>query len=227
MKVLFCSAYDQMGMPPTIFKLANTPLYGFVGHSIQPYREVELLMTAGSHPTQPIVLTNFLIVDSPRVDNVIIRRPTLNALWTIASMYHLVLKFSMSAVVGVFYGNQVEACYYYALALKGPSSTHQEVNIIDNSSSTNSLDIWNLRSSLPGDFTPSNSLSLEALVTVKPTLALVRADSVEQHGQLGRAPQRQQRAQAESSPDREQSKCQRGLKEFHDTPMSEKERVDA
>lgn len=66
---------------------------------------VDLLVTAGSHPTQAIVSTNFLIVDTSFVYNVIIRQPTLNALRAIVLMYHLALKFPTPIGVGVILGN--------------------------------------------------------------------------------------------------------------------------
>lgn len=78
--VLFCSAYEQMGLPPTVLKLVDTSLYGFSSHSIQPYGGVELFMTARSHPAQATMLSNFLIVNTLGVYNAIIGRLTLNAL---------------------------------------------------------------------------------------------------------------------------------------------------
>lgn len=70
------------------------------------------------------MLTNFLVVNAPRVYNVIIERPTLNPLRTVASIYHLALKFPTPARVGVVQGNQVEAHHCYTLALKGQSHVH-------------------------------------------------------------------------------------------------------
>lgn len=46
--VLFCLAYDQMGLLPAVLKSIDAPLYGLLGHSIQPSRSVEILLMIGS-----------------------------------------------------------------------------------------------------------------------------------------------------------------------------------
>lgn len=88
-----------MGPPFIVLKLIDTPLYRFFGHSVWPNRGVELLVTAGSHPVQATVMSNFLIIDTPGVYNAIIGRLTLNTLQAVASTYHLALKFPM--LVGI------------------------------------------------------------------------------------------------------------------------------
>lgn len=118
--MLFCLAYNQMRLPPTLLKLTDTPLYGFVGHSVQLYGKVKLLFMAGSHSAQVTILTNFLIVDTPIAYNAIIKRPTLNALRVVTSTYHLALKFPMLAEVGVVHGNQVRSSL---LLYFGPEGT--------------------------------------------------------------------------------------------------------
>lgn len=65
MNVLFRSAYDQMGLPPTILKPVDTPLYGFFSHGIQPHGRMEFPVTVGSHPAKATVMSNFLIMDTP------------------------------------------------------------------------------------------------------------------------------------------------------------------
>lgn len=101
MDVLFWSTYGQMGLPPSILKSVDTPLYDFSGHSVHPSGAVELLVTTSSHRAQAIVLTNFLVVDASGIYNTIIGRLTLNALRVIASTYHLALKFPTLVGVGV------------------------------------------------------------------------------------------------------------------------------
>lgn len=116
--VLFQSAYNQIRLPYEIFKLTSTSLYGFFSCSVPPLRGVELLVTIGNHLAQAKIFTNFLMVDTPSIYNVIIRRPTLNALRVVASTCHLIMKFPTVIEVGMVYGNQVEAYHCYALALK-------------------------------------------------------------------------------------------------------------
>lgn len=116
--ILFLSAYNQMELPPTILKPVDAPLYSFSNHSIRPNKGVKLLVTAGCHPTQAIVLSNFLVMDTLGVNNAMIGRPTLNALRIVASTYHLALKFLTLTKVRFVHGNQVKAHCCYALALK-------------------------------------------------------------------------------------------------------------
>lgn len=90
--MLFHSAYNQMGLLLAIFKLVDTPIYGFSSHNVRPYGRVELLMTTRSQPAQPTVMMNFLIVNSFEVYNAIVERPTFNTLQAVVSTYHLKLK---------------------------------------------------------------------------------------------------------------------------------------
>lgn len=91
--VLFRSAYNQMGLLPTILKPVDVLLYEFSSHSIRPSGGVELLVTANNHHTQATILTNFLVMVTSSVYNTIIRRPTLNTLQAVSYTYHLALKF--------------------------------------------------------------------------------------------------------------------------------------
>lgn len=58
-------------------------------------------MTAGSHPGQATVMSNFLITDILEEYNAIVGRLTLNALQAVVSTYHLALKFLTPVGVGV------------------------------------------------------------------------------------------------------------------------------
>lgn len=90
-----------MGLTPKVFKPANTPLYEYSRYNIQLVEGVELIMKVDSHLTKVIVFTNFLMVDTPSVYNIIIGRLNLNALRAIASTYHLAMKFPIATGVSV------------------------------------------------------------------------------------------------------------------------------
>ena len=62
-------------------------------------------------------MVEFIVVDRPSVYNVILGRPTLNALKAVVSTYHLAMKFPTSDGIGVFRGNQEGArkCYMEAV----------------------------------------------------------------------------------------------------------------
>lgn len=121
--MLFQLVYDQIKLPPIILKPIDIPFYGFSSYSVWPNGGVELFVTVGSHPTQAIMSTNFLMMDTLRVYNAIIRRLTLNALRVVAFIFHLALKFLTPVGIGVVHGNQIETCHCYALALKGQPNT--------------------------------------------------------------------------------------------------------
>lgn len=48
MDVLFRLTYNQMELSPALFKLTDTPLYGFTSYSMQPYVGVELFITTSN-----------------------------------------------------------------------------------------------------------------------------------------------------------------------------------
>ncbi|GMN65609.1 hypothetical protein TIFTF001_034668 [Ficus carica] len=62
-------------------------------------------------------MVEFIVVDRPSVYNVILGRPTLNAIKEVVSTYHLAMKFPTEGGVGVFRGNQEGArkCYMEAV----------------------------------------------------------------------------------------------------------------
>ena len=62
-------------------------------------------MTFGQCPAQIIQMVDFLLIDQPSAYNVIIRRPTLNAILAIISTYHLAMKFPVENLFGEVRGN--------------------------------------------------------------------------------------------------------------------------
>lgn len=50
MDIFFHSAYNQMRLPPEVFKPTNTPLHEFTGCNVQPFGGIKLFVIAGSHP---------------------------------------------------------------------------------------------------------------------------------------------------------------------------------
>ena len=137
--VIFKSAYDQMGIAQGKLKSAPTPLYGFAGDKVQPDGSIELPVTAGSSPNQSTVMTNFLIVNTPSVYNVILGRPTLNALRAVTSTYHLSMKFPTTQGIGEVSGNQFESrrCYSLALQQKGEQRSAGNINAVETVGSLN------------------------------------------------------------------------------------------
>lgn len=63
----FYLAFNQMELPPIVLKLTNTPLYMFAGCNVQPFKEVDFLITTCNHLAQATIFTNFLVVDAPSI----------------------------------------------------------------------------------------------------------------------------------------------------------------
>ena len=68
-------------------------LVGFIGDAISVEGVIELAVVAGKAPTKVMVSLRFLGVRTLSACNVILERPGLNALWTVVSTYHLLVKF--------------------------------------------------------------------------------------------------------------------------------------
>ena len=76
----------------------------------------------------------FLIVDAPSVYNVLLGRPSLNAIKAIPSAYNMVIKFPTTNEVGMVRGDQRVAreCYSASLKQKAVDSIYvDELNMRD------------------------------------------------------------------------------------------------
>ena len=60
----------------------------------------------------------FLIVDAPSAYNMLLSRPSLNALRVVPSAYHMVIKFPTANGVGMIRGNQRIARERYSASMK-------------------------------------------------------------------------------------------------------------
>ncbi|RRT33544.1 hypothetical protein B296_00055675 [Ensete ventricosum] len=75
-------------------------LTGFTGDAITPVGVVTLPMTLGNEPRTKSFMVPSVVVELPSVYNVIIRRPTLNKLTAVVSIYYRSIKFLTSARLG-------------------------------------------------------------------------------------------------------------------------------
>ena len=106
------------------------PIYGFTGDSVVPVGVITLPLTVGEFPKESYVIVDFLVIDRPSAFNVVLGRPSLRALKTITSIYHLLMKFPTPNGVGQVRRNQEEARRYYNQAIRSVSRPRQ-VNVID------------------------------------------------------------------------------------------------
>ncbi|XP_027126791.1 uncharacterized protein [Coffea arabica] len=114
------------------FKLARgsitpvrTPLVGFRGHIVHPEGMVTLTVTVGRHPRCRTIPVNFVIVKADSPYNLLLGRPTLNALRAVYSTYHLSFKFPTPAGVAEVSSDVYAAreCYLATLQAASPSTS--------------------------------------------------------------------------------------------------------
>ena len=83
-----------------------------------PLGSIQLVLTLGDPPCQETTTVIFLIVDASFSYNVLLARPSLNAIKGIPSAYHMVIKFPTTNGVGMVRGDQRVAREYYSKSMK-------------------------------------------------------------------------------------------------------------
>ena len=111
--IIFASAFDKLGIGREKLEPVNTHLRGFSGERVLLLGPIHLVLTLGDPPCQATTTVRFLIVDAPSAYNVLLGRPSLNAIKAIPSAYHMVIKFPTTNRVGMVRGDQRVAreCY--------------------------------------------------------------------------------------------------------------------
>ena len=66
-----------------------------------PLGSVQLVLTFGDPSCQATTTVRFLIVDAPSAYNMLLGRPSLNAIRVVPSAYHMVIKFPTANGVGM------------------------------------------------------------------------------------------------------------------------------
>ena len=103
--IIFASAFDKMGIEREKLEPVNACLRGFSGETVLPLGSVQLVLTLGDPPCQATTTVRFLIVEAPSAYNILLGRPSLNAIRVIPSAYHMVIKFPTANGVGMVRGN--------------------------------------------------------------------------------------------------------------------------
>ena len=83
-----------------------------------PLGSIQLVPTLGDPSCQATTIIRFLIVDAPSDYNVLLGRPSLNAIKAIPSTYHMVNKFPTKNGVGMVRGDQCVAMECYSASMK-------------------------------------------------------------------------------------------------------------
>ena len=121
--IIFALAFDKMGIGREKIEPISTHLRGFSGEKVLPLGSIQLVLTLGDPPCQATTTVRFLIVDAPSAYNVLLGRPSLNAIKTIPSAYHMVIKFPTINGVGMVRGDQRVARECYSASMKKKWST--------------------------------------------------------------------------------------------------------
>ena len=99
--IIFALAFDMMGIEKEKLEPVSTHLRGFFGEKVLPLGSIQLVLTLGEPPCQATTAVKFLIVDAPSTYNMLLGRPSLNAIKAIPSAYHIMIKFPTTCVVGM------------------------------------------------------------------------------------------------------------------------------
>ncbi|KAJ0963165.1 hypothetical protein J5N97_028287 [Dioscorea zingiberensis] len=127
--ILFWSVFERMRYDADILLPVKSSLVGFSGGVVQPEGMITLPVTVGNSPRSSTVTTNFLVVRCASSYNVILGRPTLNALKAIISTYHLLLKFPTESGSGEVRGDQPLARQCYVSTLKGKTQNRGKTRV--------------------------------------------------------------------------------------------------
>ena len=99
--IIFTSAFDKIGIGREKLEPVNTHLRGFSGEKVLPLGSIQLVLTLGEPPCQATTTARFLVVDAPSAYNMLLGRPSLNAIKAIPSTYHMMIKFPTIHGVGM------------------------------------------------------------------------------------------------------------------------------
>ena len=116
--IIFASAFDKMGIERERLEPVSTHLRGFSGEKVLPLGSIQLVLTLGDLPCQATTTARFLIVDAPSAYNMLLGRPSLNAIKAIPSAYHMMIKFPIISGVGMVRGDQRVAKECYSASMK-------------------------------------------------------------------------------------------------------------
>ena len=129
--IIFTLAFDKMGIGREKLDPVNTHLRGFSGEKVLPLGSIQLVLTLGEPPCQATTTARFLIVDAPSAYNMLLGRPSLNAIKVIPSAYHMIIKFPTMHGVGMVRGDQRVARECYTASMKQKAVDNVSVDELD------------------------------------------------------------------------------------------------
>ena len=116
--IIFSSTFDRMGIGREKLEPVSTHLQAFSGEKVLPLGSIQLVLTLGDPSCQATTTVKFLIVDAPSAYNMLLGKPSLNAIKAIPSAYHMMIKFPATSGVGMIQGDQRVARECYSASMK-------------------------------------------------------------------------------------------------------------
>ena len=129
--IIFASAFNKMGIGREKLEPVSSHLRGFSGEKVLPLGSIQLVLTLGEPPYQATTTTRFLIVDAPSAYNMLLGRPSLNAIKAIPSAYHMVIKFPTINGVSTVRGDQRVARECYTASMKQKAVDNVSIGELD------------------------------------------------------------------------------------------------
>ena len=116
--IIFASDFDKMGIEREKLERISAHLRGFSGERVLPLGSIQSMLTLGDPLCHATTVVRFLIVDAPSAYNILLGRPSLNAIRAVPSAYHMVIKFPTANGVGMVRGDQRVARECYSASMK-------------------------------------------------------------------------------------------------------------
>ena len=116
--IIFASAFDKIDIGRAKLEPVSTHLRGFSREKVLPLGSIQLVLTLGDPPCQATTTARFLVVNAPSAYNMLLGRPSLNAVKVVPSAYHMMIKFPTTSGVGMVRGDQLVAREFYSASMK-------------------------------------------------------------------------------------------------------------
>ncbi|XP_071921927.1 uncharacterized protein [Coffea arabica] len=139
---MYLRTFESLKLARECMTPVRTPLVGFGGHIVHPEGMVTLTVTVGRHPRCRTIPVNFVMVKADSPYNLLLGRPTLNALRAVYSTYHLSFKFPTPEGVAEVSSDVCAAreCYLATLQVASPSTSGARPERKSNILSIDSID---------------------------------------------------------------------------------------
>ena len=116
--IIFALTFDKMGIGRERMEPVSTHLRGFSGEKVLPLGSIQLVIILGDPPCQATTTAGILVVDAPSAYNMLLGRPSLNAIKAIPSAYQMMIKFPNISGIGMVRGDQRVARECYSASMK-------------------------------------------------------------------------------------------------------------